>query len=487
MAYQPTTSKILYTTETASLADGASLTTGYIDFETYDKYQVSVLADSAGLDLVQDSRLSDSGAVLSTTVEITIPFSLSNFTARQRFINHTLENNTGSAVTNVRLEIKGTIGSSDKASVFPLELSPLGFSPAMLTQSVLIGQDNGGTYRNAKIDQFGALIEGDFGIEAARGFFDGIEYSTKFGRNPDIDIGTAPEDMWNGGSVYTGFNATQNRNLEVFSSDANDAGSLVSSGTATGGTGTTIVDSGANFTGDGVVVGDIVLNDTKGLHGFVNTVSATELTIDRWYDGVENGHVADSGDTYRVATSSSTGAAVVRWENPLDEDHVEQTPAYTILNGVSTVVTTGNFFRLSTGRVVMAGSTGRNEGTITARQQTDTANVFVQMPTFGRTTIGCWTVPFDKVCVIKNIKASIVRGNGSPGSATIVLYTREFRGAFNGSRVYEVGTDSAAADYIEGGLVLPPRTDIKFTIDQVSDNDTIAQASADFYFIDEQA
>lgn len=45
----------------------------------------------------------------------------------------------------------------------------------------------------------------------------------KTGRNTDIDTATAPEDLCDGGGVYTGFPVTGSaETLEVFSSDAND-------------------------------------------------------------------------------------------------------------------------------------------------------------------------------------------------------------------------------------------------------------------------
>ncbi len=43
-----------------------------------------------------------------------------------------------------------------------------------------------------------------------------------FGRNPTITIASAPEDVWAGGGLYTGFNATGSEILDVFSSDEDD-------------------------------------------------------------------------------------------------------------------------------------------------------------------------------------------------------------------------------------------------------------------------
>lgn len=44
----------------------------------------------------------------------------------------------------------------------------------------------------------------------------------QFGRNPDIDTGSVPEDVWDGGGVYTGFPLTAAETLSVVSSDIRD-------------------------------------------------------------------------------------------------------------------------------------------------------------------------------------------------------------------------------------------------------------------------
>ena len=58
-------------------------------------------------------------------------------------------------------------------------------------------------------------------IAIASGKFSGFSIQNKFGRNPDIDSGAVPEDVWAQGGLYTGF-ADSAEILEVFSSSGLD-------------------------------------------------------------------------------------------------------------------------------------------------------------------------------------------------------------------------------------------------------------------------
>jgi len=65
-------------------------------------------------------------------------------------------------------------------------------------------------------------LHSDFFLEVAKGNVVGHSFNTKFGRNPDIDVG--PEDIWNSGGTYTGqpLHSASAETVEVFSSDAAD-------------------------------------------------------------------------------------------------------------------------------------------------------------------------------------------------------------------------------------------------------------------------
>lgn len=321
----------------------------------------------------------------------------------------------------------------------------------------------------------------DVGVDVGFGDNDNYTTETKFGRNPDVDTGTTPEDLWAGGGVYTGFNATANEDLDISSDDVDDQGQQISSGTATGGSATTLVDSGADFvTTDGVAAGDCLINDTKGGHGIITSVTATTITVFRMVGADAN----ESGDSYRVANANDTGAAVVRIDNILNASYVEQTPVYAILNGTTTVTVSVDAMRAPRGQVVLAGSTGNAEGDITCTQATTHANVFFAIPAgTDRTQVGTYTVPSGKVALVKRVRIGIVRINGSPGSANITIRARRYGETFQAVRSFEVQTGDAVNFDQFGGDEY--RTDFKFRIEDVSDNNTTADGAIEFVLKDE--
>lgn len=80
------------------------------------------------------------------------------------------------------------------------------------------------------------------------------------------------------------------------------------SGTATGGSATTLQDSGAAFGTDGVAIGDIVENTTDGSSGAVTAVTATQLTITTLTGGTNNTFTA--GDLYRIQMTNGASSVV---------------------------------------------------------------------------------------------------------------------------------------------------------------------------------
>ena len=59
-------------------------------------------------------------------------------------------------------------------------------------------------------------------FDISRGLVPGISELSKFGRNSEIDTATDPEDIWNGGGLYTGFPDGAAETIDVFSSSILD-------------------------------------------------------------------------------------------------------------------------------------------------------------------------------------------------------------------------------------------------------------------------
>jgi len=319
----------------------------------------------------------------------------------------------------------------------------------------------------------------DYGTAIALGLVVGVVGIMKFGKNPDIDTVTAPEDLQSAGGLYSGFDVTSGEELTLSSSAAADDGTDVSTGSATGGTTTTMVDAGATFVTDGVALFDVVVNETMGYHGVVVEVtSETVLTVAEWLHAPEGTAFGNTED-YRVVTPASTGASLVRVTQILVGDYVQNVPVYFTTNGVTGVTTSGlSAIRAARGEVVQAGTGLTNAGIIKLTQSVTTANEFFNIPVGkGQTQIGVFTVPAGMELTIKRIRTSIVRASGAAGSAGVSLRVRNYGGTFNAVRDFSLQTGGPAQYQEYTGHKVLSRADVKYTVDSVSDNNTIAEGA----------
>ena len=199
MTYIARNSKMLYKEYQASLADSAELDSDWLDLSTIDKIQITGVSDTAGMTIVISSRDDDSQTALVTAVTYDDgAFYLANIICRQSQMRFQWQNNTGGVVNNVSLAIKGSIGSSDKLSVFPLGVQPSDFSQAALVQSVMRGRNANGDYVNALVNQGGAMVIADFNTEVRLGNVSGYFLDEKFGyiENLGTSIVRANSSTW---------------------------------------------------------------------------------------------------------------------------------------------------------------------------------------------------------------------------------------------------------------------------------------------------
>ncbi len=123
-------------------------------------------------------------------------------------------------------------------------------------------------------------IPADFNLEVKKGNVYKHTTFDKYGRNSDIDTGTA-EDIWNGGTDYTGFPTGSAETMEIYSSDANDT---------VAGTGARTVTIYNLRDGTGAIMPDITVN--------MNGTTAVSLGAQTYYRG---------GTRMKVRTAGSGG------------------------------------------------------------------------------------------------------------------------------------------------------------------------------------
>lgn len=323
----------------------------------------------------------------------------------------------------------------------------------------------------------------DFDLELSRGRIPGMSRVNKFGRNSDVDTGTIPEDVWDAGGLHVP--PTAARTHDLVSSSVNDAGSLVSSGTITGGSTTSLEDSGADFVTDGVAIGDTVIDDTTMEHSIVTAVAATTLTT----HVTRHGAAFISGDTYRIVNPSSTGVAVVHVYG-LGSDMTEQ-EEFIIMNGTTNVPTVSTYWRIY--RMHSDGAVDRNTsnvGNITATAQTD-ATVTAQITAGkGQTLMAVYTVPAGKTAFMRSMNASINKQGATVGAmADVELWVTPFAtiGA-SGSRLADYfGIAVDGSSYVPR-IYSPPKcfeeqTDIWVRVESVTDSNTDISAGFDLILV----
>lgn len=307
---------------------------------------------------------------------------------------------------------------------------------------------------------WGGAVNTDWYYTIGENFIPNLSYIHKYGFNGDIDASVAYEVVWGGGGPYTGFNATAAETIEISSADISDVGALVSSGTVTLASENTLVDSEATFISDGVAVGDVVLNDTDRSHGIITDVgNETTLTVFSYTKTGAFLSATEIGDSYRIATAASTGAAVMEIKSLLDGDLDNETSEYLILNGTTWVDTVGTYRRASRGSVILAGSGGTNTAVLTVRQKTTTANVFMRIPAgFGHSMIAAWTIPNGLEGHLTGWYVALAGKIQAVCVARLVI--RHFGETFVVKELIAVSGNGFKRDFLVPKNDLPPGTDI---------------------------
>ena len=277
--------------------------------------------------------------------------------------------------------------------------------------------ENGTPYGVKHIDNKPRVVSTQYLTEIAKGNISGHTRLHKFGHNSAVPA--TLEDVWDGSAVYTWPTAAA---AVAVAAGATDIGVTSYSGTATGGSTTTLEDTGQDFTAGSIVVaGDLILDDDNDEIGYVTIVAATELIF-----AIAKTTAFTNGVNYRIVDKSTggVGAQAIQVVG-LNSAYVEQ-KEFVVMNADTGRDTTQTYLRMYRATVLLAGSAGWNVVAITMTPAGGTliAQISAEL---NQTLMAVWTVPSGKTFYMIDYYAA----TSSNKVTEVHLYTRPFGGVFN--------------------------------------------------------
>ena len=293
--------------------------------------------------------------------------------------------------------------------------------------------------------------------------------------------GTALRDVWEGtGNINTPATAAA---VDVASDDnAQDIGTVIFSGTASGGSTTSIIDTTKDFSGGTpVAIGDAIILEKSGASpefGYVTAiVSATELTVS---EGFSFGGDAD-GKTYSIVDVSAHTGVMVAEIRYLDASYVEGRELV-IINGTSAVTTVNtDIFKINRVLIDVAGSTHATVGavSVTVVGGATVYSVISIGRTMARTSL--YTVAAGKDLYITSVNFSMGYSTNQTEYARMTLESNQFdrlSGGFRNNSLYIPSVEIIVSNSSSlVNLRIPRRIREKVSI-KVNVDSTIAAAEA---------
>lgn len=213
--------------------------------------------------------------------------------------------------------------------------------------------------------------------------------------------------------------------------------------------------------------------------GSLSAVDVVDAPLDVWdgerlYPGQPLNFTAETVEVFSNDADDASGGTGARTIVifGLDSLGLQQSDTIT-LNGTTAVSTTNKYKRVFRGIITSAGSSGHNEGVISCRSTTTTANVFFEMRVeANQTQVMAYTVPSDKDLYITNIVATLGRDNGADGSARIAILIRDKSGVYRQVPPLTITNGSPVHLEYPIPLRLMGDTDILVRALSISDNNT---------------
>jgi len=239
-----------------------------------------------------------------------------------------------------------------------------------------------------------AYLSRTFLENVALDVYPNIKKWSKIGYTPTMN--NVESDVWSGAGVYVFPTANQAMNL-VSGDNTNDIGNSIFSGTASGGSTTTLVDVTKNFNaGTPVAAGDCIILEKSGTTpewGYVTEVTNnTTLTCAR---GFSSGGDAN-GRAYAVLDySATTGVHATKIEY-LDDTYTKY-EEIVIMNGTTPVTTVNtNLYRINSWRVIACGSNNKPIAALTIKNTANTITYNNITAAYTRARNSCYTVAANK-------------------------------------------------------------------------------------------
>lgn len=240
--------------------------------------------------------------------------------------------------------------------------------------------------------------------DIAEGNIPDHESWSKMGVNSAL-VASTEADLWSGSGVIS--YPTAAMGLEFLSSNnTDDVGTTIFNGTSTGGSTTSLIDTGKDFTaGTPVAVGDCIILDKAGTipeYGWVTGVAATTLTVS---GGFSKGGTGASRGYHIIDTSATAGAHAVRI-GYLTTGFAEKAEIG-ILNGTTVVPTVNtDIYRINSFRMIAAGANKKPTGNLSLRNLADTPIYSYITAGYTRARNIAYTVPYGKQLLINGFVVS---------------------------------------------------------------------------------
>lgn len=261
---------------------------------------------------------------------------------------------------NASLAVTGTFWQTTQpVSIATMPSTPVTgtFYPATqpISGAVSLVDELGASYGVKHVSNKPRVSTMPYLYDIAEGNVSGHTPWSKIGYNPAIT--TTEEDIWSYGGVYTFPSAAMT--IEVASDSATadaDVGTILFTGTCdTGGTTTTLLDAGVDFTAT-AAAGDILLIDKAGTvpeWGVITAVANGSLTF---ANGLSMGGSCVTARTYQVLDASAAKGAMAVKIDYLDASYAQKTELI-ILNTNNQVASVNtDFFRINSFRVIAVGT-----------------------------------------------------------------------------------------------------------------------------------